>query len=159
MAKTDSGILVGPNDHTVAPLGISAAQARPLESPTLKSADSPEFVIQLEVFHQLHCLNVLRRTLYLDHYLKAGDPAELAPFGDYVTANGQRNYTSWSGLHQGKSLHTLIFDAIPSINYRPLRRCAPPSHRMSRRCNRDIVAMESDETVPDARLHSRTTMC
>jgi hypothetical protein len=133
--KTDSEIPVGPNDHTVGPLGISAAQARPLESPTLKTADSPAFVIQLEVFHQLHCLNVLRRTLYLDHYLDSGDPAELAPFGDYVTEDGHRNYTSWSALHIGRSLRTLMFNASPSTtdrSYRPLRGCAPPSYRLSR---------------------------
>ena len=53
-----------------------------------------QYVVQLDVFHQLHCLNAIRKTLYPERYWNE--------FDDYYTADGQRNYTSTAAKHYGK---------------------------------------------------------
>lgn len=53
-----------------------------------------QFVVELDVFHQLHCLNAIRKTLYPERY--AGE------FDDYFTDSGDRNYTSTSAKHYGE---------------------------------------------------------
>ena len=48
--------------------------------------------VGLEVFHQLHCLNLLRQVTYKDHYMKVGN-------GNF--ANGEEELL----IHTGKSWH------------------------------------------------------
>ena len=53
-----------------------------------------QYVVQLDVFHQLHCLNAIRKTLYPERYWNE--------FGEYYTTDRQRNYTSTAAKHYGK---------------------------------------------------------
>lgn len=62
---------------------ISAAELRKIDKPTsvLKVTDPRTGIegyrVGLEVFHQLHCLNLLRKTTYIDYYgSRGGDFAE-----------------------------------------------------------------------------------
>ncbi|KAK3315883.1 hypothetical protein B0H66DRAFT_459968, partial [Apodospora peruviana] len=34
------------------------------------------YIAQIEVFHQIHCLNELRKEIHYDHYYKSGPPDE-----------------------------------------------------------------------------------
>ncbi|KAK0672606.1 hypothetical protein QBC41DRAFT_299544 [Cercophora samala] len=44
---------------------ISAAEARPMENKTLPiPGEQGRYIIQLAVFHQLHCLNIIRKGIY-----------------------------------------------------------------------------------------------
>jgi hypothetical protein len=74
---------------------ISSAEAAKLPNRTSAIPSRPnEFVVELDVFHQIHCLNALRKTFYPERYKGA--------FNDYFDANGQRNYTSTAAHHYGK---------------------------------------------------------
>ncbi|KAL9117478.1 MAG: hypothetical protein Q9187_005986 [Circinaria calcarea] len=75
-------------------------QARQLPNATERIPGTTEqYVIELDVFHQLHCLNAIRKTLYPerywdtydDYYIKDGSPP----------GRGQRNYTSTDAKHYG----------------------------------------------------------
>ncbi|KAF8319623.1 hypothetical protein DL93DRAFT_2053465, partial [Clavulina sp. PMI_390] len=49
--------------------GIPRSMASKLEGPTLKFYNDQEhYVVVMDVFHQLHCLNALRKTLYPERY-------------------------------------------------------------------------------------------
>ncbi|KAF7794600.1 hypothetical protein EIP86_005736 [Pleurotus ostreatoroseus] len=55
------------------PSQISRAEADRLPKKTLPIPDDPDhYIVQLSVLHNLHCLNFLRKTIYMDHY---ADPA------------------------------------------------------------------------------------
>lgn len=74
---------------------IGAAEAARLPNKTTDIPSRPqEFVVELEVLHQLHCLNALRKTFYPDRYK--------GKFEDYFDADGHRNYTSIAAKHYGK---------------------------------------------------------
>ncbi|KAE9407446.1 hypothetical protein BT96DRAFT_914739 [Gymnopus androsaceus JB14] len=48
---------------------ISGSEAEKLVDKTVPiPGDEDNYIISLEVFHQLHCLNLLRKSLYPDHY-------------------------------------------------------------------------------------------
>lgn len=67
---------------------IDEATARKLPNRTVEiPGESKNYVIQLDVFHQLHCLSVLRTLLWPDRY-------KHEPHTDYYLPNGERNYTS-----------------------------------------------------------------
>ncbi|KIN09166.1 hypothetical protein OIDMADRAFT_111443, partial [Oidiodendron maius Zn] len=71
---------------------IPANEAARLPNRTTAIPTMPnDFVIQLDVFHQLHCLNAVRKTLFPERYWREYD--------DYLTAEGERNYTSTSAKH------------------------------------------------------------
>jgi hypothetical protein len=56
-------------------------------------------MIQLEVFHNLHCLNMLRKSLYPEQY---PEMVEYYP-------NGTINHNTLAALHMGKlSLSSLL---------------------------------------------------
>lgn len=75
---------------------ISGAEATDLPNKTSAVPNqTDEFVIELDVFHQLHCLNSLRKSLYLERYVDE--------IGDLYDTNGRRNYTSTAIRHWGKS--------------------------------------------------------
>ncbi|KAH8814874.1 hypothetical protein F5884DRAFT_851384 [Xylogone sp. PMI_703] len=48
--------------------GISSKEAANLEDPTVKIPHNDSYAISLEVFHQLHCLDHLRKARYPDKY-------------------------------------------------------------------------------------------
>ena len=83
---------------------INSAEAAKLPNRTSAIPSSPnQFVVELDVFHQIHCLNALRKTLYPERYKRE--------FHDYFDANGQRNYTSSAAHHYG----TFSIQHIPTI--------------------------------------------
>ncbi len=55
---------------------IPADDAAKLQTETLQIPGSRDYLVQLGVFHQLHCLNALRKALYPERYKV--DNAEIA---------------------------------------------------------------------------------
>jgi len=78
---------------------ITAAEAMKLESKTLTVPGQPnDYLIQLEVFHQLHCLNSIRQALWLPEVERYRHH-----FHDYYMDDGKRNFTGKGAKHIGKS--------------------------------------------------------
>ena len=79
--------------------GISKDEASHLLNKTLPAPKDPDtYMIQLEVFHNLHCLNMLRKTLYPEQY------PDMVAYHD----NGTINHGTLQALHMGKSTRTLL---------------------------------------------------
>lgn len=79
--------------------GISKDEASHLLNKTLPAPEDPDtYVIQLEVFHNLHCLNMLRMTIYPDQY------PDMVAYHD----NGTINHGTLQALHMGELNHTLL---------------------------------------------------
>jgi Mycotoxin biosynthesis protein UstYa len=74
--------------------GVDAAQLPNFTTAIPNMLDS--YVVELDVFHQLHCLNAIRKTLFPLRY-----PDQ---FTDFYTKEGQRNYTSNDARHYGEAL-------------------------------------------------------
>ncbi|PQE20796.1 tat pathway signal sequence protein [Rutstroemia sp. NJR-2017a BBW] len=80
--------------HTSIP--PSLADRLPLKTLPVPS-DPSKYLIQLEIYHQLHCLNSIRQALWLDgveHY-------RLPHFKDFYLPGGRRNYTGHGAKHLG----------------------------------------------------------
>ena len=87
---------------------IPLSQARLLPNATeYVPGSDDQYIIELDVFHQIHCLNTIRKTLYPERYFHT--------FDDYFLEDGsppgrgKRNYTSTSAKHFGKSIHNYVF--------------------------------------------------
>ena len=79
--------------------GISKDEASHLLNKTLPAPKDPDtYMIQLEVFHNLHCLNMLRKTLYPEQY------PDMVAYHD----NGTINHGTLQALHMGESTITLL---------------------------------------------------
>ena len=79
--------------------GISKDEASHLLNKTLSAPEDPDtYMIQLEVFHNLHCLNMLRKTIYPDQY------PDMVAYHD----NGTINHGTLQALHMGELNHTLL---------------------------------------------------
>ncbi|KAB8302724.1 hypothetical protein EYC80_006078 [Monilinia laxa] len=80
--------------HTYIPF----SQAARLPTPTLpvpNHENQDQYLIQLEVYHQLHCLNTIRQAIWLD-----GIPRYRAPhFGDFYREDGSKNYAGHGAKH------------------------------------------------------------
>ena len=81
---------------------IPYSSARQLPNATeLIPGTEDQYIVELDVFHQLHCLNALRKSFYPERYWHS--------FKDYWVddgsppGRGQRNYTSIDAKHFGKS--------------------------------------------------------
>ncbi|KAH8897419.1 hypothetical protein GQ53DRAFT_838034 [Thozetella sp. PMI_491] len=68
---------------------IPEYEAELLENKTLPRPGTKDYLIELDVFHQLHCLNDLRKALYPDRY----------PGKWPYNANGTVNYNSITFMH------------------------------------------------------------
>lgn len=77
--------------------GVDAAQLPNFTTAIPNMPDS--YVVELDVFHQLHCLNTLRKTLFPLQY-----PDQ---FTDLYTKEGQRNYTSNDARHYDHCIDTI----------------------------------------------------
>jgi hypothetical protein len=76
---------------------ISSAEASRLDSTTLNVPNRPDqFLIQLDLYHQLHCLNTIRKALWLP-----GVERYKNDFHDFVSGDGGRNYTGKNAQHIG----------------------------------------------------------
>jgi hypothetical protein len=54
--------------------------------------------VGMEVFHQLHCLNILRRVAYKDYYEPLGGEFAKGPEDVQAHTGRYRRYTAWSFL-------------------------------------------------------------
>lgn len=74
---------------------VNEETAKQLPNRTLAVPDlSDRYIIQLDVFHQLHCLDVIRGLLWPERY------KHKSPSGYYLPS-GERNYTSSAANHYG----------------------------------------------------------
>jgi len=78
--------------------GITKEEASHLLNATLPAPNDPStYMIQLEVFHNLHCLNMLRKSLY---------PEEYPEMVDY-NQDGSINHNTLAALHMDHCLDAL----------------------------------------------------
>lgn len=109
---------------------VDTQTAKRLPNRTLAMpGETDRYLMSLDVFHQLHCLNILRRTLWPDRYKDQ--------MFDYWTADGQRNYTSGQAKHYGKP---------PTIWGTPY--CGTPEALMKQQTNGDWL----DHCIENLRL-------
>lgn len=105
-------------DDLVGISGISKDEASNLLNETLPAPHDPEtYMIQLEVFHNLHCLNMLRKTIYPDQY------PDMVSYHD----NGTINHGTLQALHMGRcSSLAFSITRLTLRPFRPLSRCTSP---------------------------------
>jgi hypothetical protein len=76
---------------------ISEIEAAKLDSTTLNIPNRPDqFLIELDVYHQLHCLNTIRKAIWLPEVERYRDD-----FHDFLSENGGRNFTGKNAKHIG----------------------------------------------------------
>jgi hypothetical protein len=114
-------------------VGVSAVNpeaASKLPNKTMTLPNQPDrYVIQLDVFHQLHCLNNLRKALWPERY-----SAELDGF---FLPTGKPDYTSISAQHLGNNPEVILFGLVlanansrslcgfdQAVDYVPWRSCS-----------------------------------
>ncbi|KAH8694221.1 hypothetical protein BGW36DRAFT_301024, partial [Talaromyces proteolyticus] len=146
MAKEEDGI---PSDETdklwedLYQFGItriSEEETLKLPNRTTEIPTMPDqYVVQLDVFHQLHCLNAIRKTLYPERYWD--------DFDDYYTADGKKNYTSTSAKHYDHCLDSIrqsimCHGDIATVYWQwmPIRRQPLPRLEITHTC-RDFEAI------------------
>ncbi|KAK3322985.1 hypothetical protein B0H66DRAFT_574930 [Apodospora peruviana] len=82
-ASTQPGTFIsteGLEAITVSSAAISKSHKDPsisVKAPPSWGGGEDAYIAQIEVFHQIHCLNELRKEIYYDHYYKSGPPDEL----------------------------------------------------------------------------------
>jgi hypothetical protein len=82
--------------HVVGVSAVDPEAAAKLPNKTMTLPNQPNrYVLQLDVFHQLHCLNNLRKALWPKRYL--------AEMGNFFLPEGQPDYTSVSAKHLGNN--------------------------------------------------------
>ncbi|CRG89603.1 hypothetical protein PISL3812_06641 [Talaromyces islandicus] len=92
--------------------GITKDEASNLLNETLPSPHDPDtYMIQLEVFHNLHCLNMLRKTLYPDQY------PEMWAYHD----NGTVNHGTLQSLHMDHCIDALRQSTMCESDITPIR--------------------------------------
>ena len=87
-------------------------------------------MIQLEVFHNLHCLNMLRKTIYPDQY------PDMVAYHD----NGTINHGTLQALHMGNSPSLLCLCTFGSVTLTKGRKdhCLD-ALRQSTMCEADVT--------------------
>ena len=74
---------------------VAAEEATMLPNTTAELPHKSDFyVVEIDVFHQLHCLNYIRKALYPDRYMK--------DFRDAYNDDGKRNYNGHDSRHYGQ---------------------------------------------------------
>lgn len=117
---------------TVGTSTISKAEADKLPNPTLPIPGTDKYLIQLDVWHQLHCLNDLRKLLYPDRF----DGLDKLRDKD-----GNIDMTDSEFRHWGMSFpHDTVFQKF-GANYvsRSLCRRSPPINNVPRRRLPDLI--------------------
>lgn len=85
---------------------IPEEKAKKLNSPTLAIPGTKDYLIELDVFHQLHCLNDLRTLLYPERYFGMKDITDESGLIDR-RADAFLHWGNYSHLHL-----VLIFKTI-----------------------------------------------
>jgi hypothetical protein len=102
---------------------ISAQEAAQLKIPTLPIPGTDQYLIELDVFHQIHCLNMIRKVFHPERY---GNK-----FHALMDEEGNVNRTHNQYLHWGgRSLPPL--DSLCTKHVRPLSRQYPPIPNVQR---------------------------
>lgn len=85
---------------------ISENEASKLLNETRAAPKTPEFyLVQLQVFHDLHCLNLIRKWVYMDVYT---DQAEWV--------DGTLNHGTVNALHVGMQYHRSVGWNLQRLN-------------------------------------------
>ena len=106
---------------------IPLSQARLLPNATeLIPGTSEEYIIELDVFHQLHCLNAVRKSLYPERYWETYDDYYIDDGS--APGRGQRNYTSTDAKHLGNFNPFLFVIPVPALSKNTL----PNSYRTTK---------------------------
>jgi hypothetical protein len=73
---------------------VTAEEAANLPNSTAELPHKPNsYVVEIDIFHQLHCLNYIRKALYPDRYME--------DFRDAYDEHGRRNYFGHEARHYG----------------------------------------------------------
>lgn len=91
---TYSSLYVCSQLSAVGMIRISEEESKNLVQPTFKIPNTDEYLIELEVFHQLHCLNQLRQAFYPERW----------PHLWQYTPEGKIDYAGRQYGHWGMSL-------------------------------------------------------
>lgn len=89
----------------ISQIPYSAARQLPNATEWIPGSDD-QYIVELDVFHQLHCLNAIRKTFFPERYRHV--------FKDYWLDDGSppgkagRNYTSTDAKHYGEFLFITI---------------------------------------------------
>ncbi|KAF2101282.1 hypothetical protein NA57DRAFT_22054, partial [Rhizodiscina lignyota] len=140
MGREEDGIPTDEADHLWEDLyqygvsRISTSEAAQLPNRTTSIPTMPDqYVVELDVFHQLHCLNALRKTFYPERYWDE--------FDDYYTEDGKRNYTSTSAKHYDHCIDSIrqsimCHGDIATVYWQwmPLRRQPLPRLQITHTC-------------------------
>ncbi|KAJ4470470.1 hypothetical protein J3R30DRAFT_3711809 [Lentinula aciculospora] len=107
---------------------IPASEANKLVDKTVPiPGDEDNYIVTLEVFHQLHCLNLLRKSLYPDHY-----PTSLVNHLDHcidilrqaLTCTVDINPLSWYWYEPRKATETKLDGAHKCIDFEKIQEWA-----------------------------------
>jgi len=136
--------------HLVGISGISPEEAEHLYEPTTHLPhDNRTYVVSLGVFHQLHCVNHLRKALYPDEY----------PGLWTYHANGSVDHSTILSLHWGMVVH-LSGDILK--DQQPMKLTSPPTFadhcidilRQTLMCHADITPMPYYYRASDDNIYS-----
>ncbi|KAI9734546.1 MAG: hypothetical protein M1834_002147 [Cirrosporium novae-zelandiae] len=96
---------------------ISFTQASKLQSKTLTVPDHPDqYLIQLEVFHQIHCVDLIRKALYVPEV-----PRYRSEFTDYFFGDGTtRNFGGKDAQHIDHCLDWLRQSLLCNADITPI---------------------------------------
>jgi len=77
---------------------ITPHEASKLPNKTVKiPGQENQYLIQLEVFHQIHCLDLIRKALYVPKVERYSPH-----FKDYIGPDGKKNFKGKDADHIGK---------------------------------------------------------
>jgi hypothetical protein len=80
-------------EFAVGTVGLTSSEVSKLIEPTMPSPMDPDtYPVMIQVFHNIHCLNLLRKAVWRDYYPNALD----------ILSDGTANRTSPKALHVGK---------------------------------------------------------
>ncbi|UJO20680.1 Cyclochlorotine biosynthesis protein O [Fulvia fulva] len=113
---------------------ISETQARRLLTPTMAIPGTKRYLVELEVFHNLHCLNELRKLLWPERYRL---------LEQLTSENGTIDRSSFGFKHWGE----IISAGRPSMRLTRKDHCVD-SLRQALMCNADISPISWHVNVP-----------
>jgi hypothetical protein len=115
---------------------ISEEEAQHLQNPTLAVPGTKKYLVQLDVWHELHCLNDIRKLLYPERFHMLED----------ITIDGIIDRDNDGFRHWGKPTFACLVLPAPLRESRSLHRLDPSSINVSRRhCSNSIPYQHSSK--------------